>query len=157
MTTSHAIFDAIRNDDLARLQVIVSEQPESIRLTDERGTSPLTLAAYLGKLPLTKALVAGGADVNARDSTGSALMGASFKGYVDIARYLIDSGADLEATNVTGGTALSFAAMFNQVATVDLLLERGADAGAKDLEGQSPADLARRNGFTELADRLEQR
>lgn len=155
MTISHSLFDAIRKNDLPRVASIVTDHPKTLRERNERGTPPLTLAAYLGHEALTKLLVEAGAQIDASDASGTALMGACFKGYAGIVAYLVDTGADLEATNFTGGTALSFAAMFNQVAVVDLLLEKGADAGAKDHDGQSPADYARRNGFEELALRIE--
>jgi ankyrin repeat protein len=44
--------------------------------------------------------------------------------------------------------------MFNQAEIVDILLYAGADAGAKDVDGLTAADHAKKRGFMELATRL---
>lgn len=157
MTPHEAIFATIRNNDLATLTDAINTAPGVIEARDERGSTPLVLASYLGNREATKALVEAGADLNAFSATGTALMGVCFKGYTDIAAYLIDAGADVNASDpnaANGGTALIFAAMFNREDIVNLLLEKGADAGAKDGNGLTAADNARNQGLKELSLRL---
>lgn len=157
MNHQQAIFTAIRNNDLPALATIIKAQPDVLNARDERGSSPLVLASYLGHFDATKALVEAGADLNAFSATGTALMGVCFKGYAEIAAYLIDAGADVNASDpkaANGGTALIFAAMFNKTDIVELLLEKGADAGAKDGNGLTAADNARNQGLKELSLRL---
>jgi hypothetical protein len=157
MTPQEAIFAAIRNNDLATLADAINTDPGVLEARDERGSTPLVLASYLGNREATKALVEAGADLNAFSATGTALMGVCFKGYDDIAAYLIDAGADVNASDpkaANGGTALIFAAMFNREDIVNLLLEKGADAGAKDGNGLTAADNARNQGLKDLAARL---
>jgi len=148
------VFSAIRANAVAKLKTMISDNPGLLQAKDERGTTPLTLASYSGSLPMTKVLVEGGADINANGPAGTALMGVCFKGHQEIAAYLLKAGADLTVTLPNGSNALHFAAMFNQQEIVSLLLEAGADAGAKDVDGLTAADHARKRGFTELADRM---
>lgn len=151
------IFTAIRNHDLPALQRIIAEDSSSLSLTDERGSTPLLLASYLGQSDTTRALVEAGAELDVCGPTGTALMGVSFKGYPEIARYLLDVGADTEVRHpMAGATALIFAAMFDRTDVVDILLEHGADTSVKDAGGLTAADHAQQKGFEELAARLAQ-
>ncbi|MFT7120427.1 MAG: ankyrin repeat protein [Neolewinella sp.] len=145
-----SIFEAIRNGDVDQLKTVIETTPSSLISTDERGSTPLVLASYLGSMEATKLLVEAGAELNTCGMTGTALMGVCFKGYAEIASYLIGAGANIDATHANGSTALTFAAMFNKVEIVKLLLEKGADAGAKDVNGLTAADHARSKGFVEV-------
>lgn len=147
------LFLAIREGDAAQVASLVAQDPSLLQSADERGSTPLVLASYLGDLSTTKVLVKAGADLNAVGSTGTALMGVSFKGYAEIAAYLLEQGADVNL-GTPQGTPLSFAAMFNKPAIISLLLDKGAAAGGKDGRGMTAADYARQHGLTELADRL---
>jgi len=85
------------------------------------GITPLMAAAGLNNQPndtrgkykteaqalaTVKALIAGGADVKARDDRGNnALMGAVLRGYNDVVRTLIEAGADPYAVNNDGKSA----------------------------------------------------
>ncbi len=154
MTNSEKLFLAIRNGDQETLRALLTEAPQLVAARNERGTPPLTLATYLDNLEATKILLSAGAEIDAADVSGTALMGVCFKGYLELARLLLASGADVNAKNGNGTTALHYAAMFNKPAIVELLLAAGADAGAKDVNGLTAADQARNQGLTELADRL---
>jgi len=149
------IFDAIRNHDLTALHEIIAAEPASLQQTDERGSTPLLLASYLGQEDTTRALVEAGADLDVCGPTGTALMGVSFKGYPDLARYLLGAGADPEVRHpMAGATAIIFAAMFDRADLVDILLEYGADPTVKDAGGLTAADHAKQKGFTALAQKL---
>jgi len=157
MSHNEAIFKAVRNNDVSAIESAISDNPSVLEARDDRGSTPLILASYLGHREATKKLVESGADLNAFAGTGTALMGVSFKGFTKLAAYLIDAGADVNASDpraANGGTALIFAAMFNRADVVDLLLERGADAGAKDGNGLTAADNARNRGLTEIVAKL---
>lgn len=148
------IFQAIRDNDLSAIHQLLERDPTIHRARDERGSTPLLLASYLGHQDATKVLVEAGADLDVCGATGTALMGVCFKGYEEIARYLLDAGADANVRHANGATALIFAAMFNKESIVELLLNRGADAGAKDATGLTAAMHAKKQGFGALAERI---
>ncbi len=154
MSTTEQLFLAIRAGDAATLRKLVTANPALLAARNERGTPPLTLATYLNNLEAAKILVEAGADLNASDVSGTALMGVCFKGHSAIVRYLLAAGADVNAKSENGTTALHYAAMFNKPEIVDLLLAAGADAGAKDAQGLTAADQARNQGLPEMAAKL---
>jgi len=69
--------------------------------------SSLIEAASMGDTEKVHALLAKGADVNARDNDGStALMAAVTYGHIDIVHALLAKGADVNAKDNAGDTAL---------------------------------------------------
>ena len=115
------LFGAIRDQDAATVRTIAKANPVLLQVRNERGSTPLILAAYLGDLGSTQAIVEAGADLEATDRSGTALMGASFKGHAEIVGYLLAQGASHQATNEAGATALDYARMGNHQAVIDLL------------------------------------
>ena len=97
------------------------------------------------------ALLAGGADVDARDDDGrSALF---FAGRADVAavELLLAAGADARATAADGTTALHYAAEHNNSDAARALIAAGADPTARTDGGQTPVDFARREySLTEI-------
>ncbi|ESN94038.1 hypothetical protein HELRODRAFT_193811 [Helobdella robusta] len=68
---------------------------------------------------------------------------------------LLASGADPNFIHPEKGTSvLHVAAYSNQLSQAELLLIYGADPAVLDNHGKTPLDLARSNGFQDLADRL---
>lgn len=99
---------------------------------------------------------------------------ATEEGNVEGLRILLDAGLDLEERNMLGwyrvgededrdeayasfGTALYRACRQGQLECAELLLERGADAHAKDDGGTSCLTIARKRGHQEIVDLLEER
>ena len=64
---------------------------------------------------------------------------------------LLDHGARPDTAGPSGKTALMFAAMFNRSEILRLLIERGADPAARDVDGLSALDVARRMGANDTA------
>ncbi len=71
----------------------------------------LIRAAMMGDAAVVKALLAAGADVNAKDPVfeQTALMWAASDGNARVVRLLLNAGADAQATNVDGKTAQDMA------------------------------------------------
>ena len=87
--------------------------------------SPLVLAVSEGKLNVVRYLLDEGANVNARESSGSTpLAEAAYYGHLDVIKELLLRGADI---NVIGeqGTALDIAGNKKNTATADLLKHHG--------------------------------
>jgi ankyrin repeat protein len=109
--------------------------------------SPLIHAAERGDLAELEALLAAGADMEARDEQNgnTAFLWACDAGQLECAQALAAAGCDAAATNFGGGmgttTALMFAASKGQTAVVAWLLGEGGAAGmleARDEETLSP-------------------
>src|SRR5882672_3780570 len=63
------IYAAIRNNDIPKLKSMTSGKNPGT--PDDRGRTPLMLAAGVGSIDAMKALIEAGADVNAADSFGA--------------------------------------------------------------------------------------
>ena len=86
-------------------------------------------AARTGKVEAVKALLAHGADVNAKESRRgqTALMWAAAEGNVEVVEALIQAGADLHARLDSGFTPFLFAVREGRIGVVRALLKAGAD------------------------------
>lgn len=99
-----------------------------------------------------RALLAGGADVNERNSYGeTALMSAAARGSLRIVDALLAAGADVNARRADGFTALIQAAFFGHRDVVSALIAGGADVNAADNLGMTAHDWARSRGCAEIA------
>lgn len=93
------------------------------------GTTPssLTRAAWKGDTATVQALLAKGADVNAKTDKGAtALVWAATTGHNDTVQALLAHGADVNAKNNTGMTALMMAKKRGHKEIVRMLKEAGA-------------------------------
>lgn len=93
------------------------------------GETVLMEAARTGRVEPVKLLIAHGADVNAREELRgqTPLMWAAAENNVDVVKTLIEVGADVNVRSRGGFTALLFAVRAGSLATVNALLDRGAD------------------------------
>lgn len=118
-----------------------------VEVHDEEGLTPLHIAAARGWEGNVGALIRAGADVNARSNDGSTPLhlGASDSNQADI-RALIKAGADPNALNDLGLSPLHYAAAMSiHPENVTALLEAGAVANLRNVDGDTPFDLAEEN------------
>ncbi|HUN26031.1 MAG TPA: ankyrin repeat domain-containing protein [Steroidobacteraceae bacterium] len=114
--------------------------------------SPLIEAAQAGNERAALALVARGANVNARSPDGTtALMWAAENDEVDLTRALLKKGADVAAVNLYGTSAMQQAAIAAYTPILKLLLQAGADVDSPNSEGQTALMLVARTGNLEAA------
>lgn len=113
-----------------------------IRIT---GRTALMFACYLNNRRVITALIAAGADVNARDDQGQTVLMVACEGYADkvVIEELIAAGAEVNSTDPQGKTALMVAADDVKVYAIDALSAAGANVGAVDLRGRSAFEYAR--------------
>ena len=157
------VTDAIRSGDAATLRRLLHEHPELAhsRIDDPRCRQSRSLLHLVtdwpGNVPEAAAkigaLVAAGADVNARFSgphTETPLHWAASSDDVAALDALLDAGADIEADGavIGGGTPIADAVAFGQWKAARRLLERGAatnlwQAAALGLTDRVQAELGR--------------
>ncbi len=96
----------------------------AVDTTDDKGNTPLMLAAYHGHTETVRMLLKAGAKPDLRNAKGQTpLGGVAFKGHLEIARLLLDAGADPLADQ-GGSTPADFAATFGRADILALLRER---------------------------------
>ncbi|MGB9080662.1 MAG: ankyrin repeat domain-containing protein [Desulfuromonadaceae bacterium] len=116
--------------------------------------SPLVAAVRKGDKAAVEALLAKGADVNARNTKGETpLHVAGYHGQKDVAELLLTKGADVNAKDAFGKTPLHSAAIEGKD-VAELLLTKGVDVNAKDESGGTPLHLAAFFGRKDVAELL---
>ena len=101
---------------------------------------------------IVRALVQGGADVNAPNGAKycTALHMAARRGNILLAEALLDCEADIEARDKPGDTPLRRAVNCGKTEMVAFLLSRGADVHAKGSRGLTPWQAARGDAMKKL-------
>jgi len=89
------------------------------------------------------------------DFTFSATSSTICSNFNSLASYLIEHGADVNAVNNNGTTPLIFAAMYNKINSVKLLLSKEVDVTIKDIEGKTALNYAQQKGFNDIIDLLQ--
>lgn len=116
----------------------------------------LFVAAAAGQVERVDALLAQGADVNAKNAIGrTPLMGAASAGNVRIIRKLLAFGADPNAADNRGITALMEAATNGFEPAAKALIDAGADVNAKNAAGLSVLERTKKGGQGRIVALLE--
>ena len=118
--------------DLAMLsgskEAVQALLPADLSLQDERGDTPLILAAKSGRESLVKLLIERGADVNGKGGHGrTPLMAAIHHGRVVLVPVLLAAGADPNAiTEIGASTPISLAYQKKDIVALNFLVRAGA-------------------------------
>jgi hypothetical protein len=123
--------------------------------------TPLMIASHFGLKPLVQRLLNSGADVNAQDSEGWAVLhwavweghGVVWEGS-EAVRQLLAAGADVGIEDKKGMSPLHWAAADGQEAIIRLLLEAGTAVDMRDSEGWTAMHFAAANGHDGAAELL---
>jgi ankyrin repeat protein len=122
----------------------------------------ITIAGVNNDLEMLKIALAGGGNARAITSpyNGTALIAAAHLGHVEIVRALIAAKAPLNHVNNLGWTALLEAVVLgnggaNHTATVEALVNAGADVNVPDRHGTTALGHARSRGYSQIARILE--
>lgn len=128
------------------------EKGAGVNLAALDRTTPLMVAAFTGNVKIMQALLDAGADVDTADQVfKTAMIYAAAQGHAPAVRLLLDRGVAVNRLYYHNLTALMWAAGYGQADCVRLLLERGADRALKDDRGKTAADIAREQGYAEVA------
>ena len=148
-----ALVRAIRLGNTDLVEYLLKQPNLDLNMSSDYGETALMLAAFSGNEDLTKTLVEKGASIN-KTIGWSALHYAATNGHDEIVSYLLSKGGDVNARTDAGVTPLYMAARGMYRKTVMMLLRAGAYRDLCNVQGQSPADAARKAGDAELADYL---
>ena len=116
------------------------------------GDTPLHSAAEDGDVSEVKALLAKGAEVNAKGGYYgyTPLHKAAYGGHLDVVKELLAKGAEVNAKNKYGWTPLHSAASKGHLDVVKELLAKGAEVDAKNKDGETPLHSAAQDGHLEV-------
>lgn len=130
---------------------------------DAVGYDAVTIAAVANDPELMSLALSLGGDNDAIHTNwnGTALIAAAHLGHAEVVRRLIVAGAPLDHINNLGWTALIEAVVLgdggpDHQATVQALIEAGADASIADRDGKTPLQLAEERGYAGIVGILRQ-
>ncbi len=147
---------AVLNNQLSEVIELVKEGAD-INSTDEIDGTPLSLACSYGYYEIVKFLIDSGAEINKKDNSGnSSLILASLNGHFEIVKILFKNGADLNTKGDYGVTALHHAANYGYTEIAKYLLMNGSKPNEKNLNDNTPSDLAKMSGNIEIYDLLNE-
>jgi ankyrin repeat protein len=142
------LFTPIRNGDVQAVGKLLDDGAD-VNARDVEGDTPLILASFYATPECAELLIAKGADVNAANKTGATALIRAATDY-EKTRLLVAAGADVRVRTALGNTPLILAARrAGNSRTVQLLLERGADATARNDAGVSPVLAGAASGDVE--------
>ena len=138
------IHDAARIGSGAEVARIIKENPAMRDTRTGLGSTPLHLAATNPDVTAVKALLAAGADVNAKDMDGNTpLHMAAYTNRVENAKVLLEAGADVNIVSSGGRTPMAMArkSRADEIAgLISLWILKGCKSGGK-CEQASTYDL----------------
>jgi ankyrin repeat protein len=162
-------------DSRARTPLLVAtymQQPDAARALMRLGADPnalesqqydiVTIAAVANDVPMLKVALDGGCKATNVTSPyqGTALIAAAHLGHDEAVRILIAAKAPLDHVNNLGWTALIESIVLGDggkrhTATLEALVDAGANVNLADRSGDTPLTLAKKRGFSEMAKILE--
>ncbi|KAM8966708.1 ankyrin repeat domain-containing protein 12 isoform 2-T2 [Pelodytes ibericus] len=131
-----------------------TRQKDKVNKRNERGETPLHMAAIRGDRSQVKELIRLGANVNVKDFAGwTPLHEACNMGFYDVAKVLIAAGADVNTQGLDDDTPLHDAASSGHRDIVKLLLRNGGNAFQANKHGARPVDVAETEELEQLLKR----
>lgn len=148
-----ALSLALQHENFKVAETLLRAPGLLVDTPNAHGETALMFAALKGQVDWTQRLIRLGAQV--RREGWTPLHYAASGPEPRVVAFMLDAGALIDARSPPGSTSLMLAARYGDERSVDVLLQRGADARLKNPAGWDAADFARMAGRDRLADRLE--
>ena len=133
----------------------------NINVTNEFGETPMMVAAREGKLDIIKTICTRykhlknfNIDQAANDGWTSVCF-AAMNGFCASIEMLVKHGAKVDTFDKFGRTPFHWAVRFGNAKVADLLLKLECNHNSKDLDGQTPYDLAEIHKHYEVIEVIE--
>jgi len=143
--------------DIRIVHYLIEQGASGIR-TDARGYNSLHHTTQYGYSNIFYYLLerVEGLTHDCRDNEGhTPLMWACYFDFEDIIRFLLGIGSDCNVCDRSGMTALHWAATKGKMKAIQALIQNGnVDPSLKDKNGETPADMAERKQFRDIASLL---
>ena len=134
-----------------RATALFLEANVSTEFSNEKGWTPLMLAAFNGYDEIIQLLFKHHANANASDLHGNtALHWAADAGNVSSAKLLLENRAEIEACNKSGMTPLFLACKNRRLGMLLELIDRGANVHIVAKDGATPLHKPAAAGYTEI-------
>jgi len=151
-----AMRKAINKHDFPAILYFASKT--TVNVSNDHGSTPLHIAAYIGKIEALQTLIELGANIEvANKFDETPLYVAASRGKTETLQTLITLEAKIEVTDASGSTPLHAAASNKKIETLQTLIELGANIEAADIFGETPLHVAaecdRAEAITTLLDK----
>lgn len=140
------IHDAAKFRKFNCLKILIEATPALVNSTDDRGRSPLHLAAINGHKRICHILIENGAETFCKDDVNwTPLDYAAQYGHSKVAKLLLDNDAPVDAVDKNGKTPLHHASMCGHIDCINLLLDNNASISHQNKDGKNCLDFAVEN------------
>ncbi|XP_031624790.1 basement membrane proteoglycan-like isoform X2 [Contarinia nasturtii] len=147
-------YDAAKNGDVQKIEQLIRIGVDT-NIRNQRGMSPLVIAASYGHTNVVELLIRNGADINLKNKNGkSAIFAAAYNGHRNVVEILIKNGADVNIINEHGSTPIYAAAHEGHEEVVEVLVRNGADVNIQGDGGRSTLHWATEKGFEKIVEIL---
>lgn len=138
--TANEMHDAVQEGNLARIDSILTLNPDLLESKNDAGLTPLNLAAYIGQMEIITFLLDKGADIFTGDNEGSMpIHNAAANGQKEVVEFLVnEKGIDVNVIDDNDVTPLHFAAGSGNIEMVRFLISKGVDINARSNIGGIP-------------------
>ncbi len=152
--TPQGFLKAIENEHTEAIHVFLSSGID-LEIKDERGWTPLMIAAANGQEKLTRLLIHSGARLTARDVNGfTPLHWAAFKGMPNIVELLLSKEVDMDSQSKFKWTPLMQACTRGHLEVCAILVAAGANLDLANSEGSTALQIASSKGFHGIVELL---
>ena len=144
---------ALRGGAFDAAEALLKAPNLDVNALNDAGESALMMAALKGQADWAQRLIDRGAHIVKQG--WSPIHYAATGPDTSVVKLLLDKGAPIDARSPNGSTPLMMAAQYGAEASVELLLQRGADPRLRNDRGLSAVDFAKLARREALAARLE--